>query len=415
MKKYSLTHKILFAMLIGIFLGSFANFYLTDDSFIQTYLIDGLLFIVGKLYINSLKMMVVPLVFVSLVNGITSLADISTLGRMSFRSILLYMTTTAIAISIALILALIINPGKNTEAPASTNFIEKDAPSLAETIINIVPQNPVQAMASAEMLQIIFFAILFGLAISLTKDKSRPVLDFFQALDQVVMKMVEIVMQLAPYGVFALITTTFASQGFDLIGKLLAYFLTLAFALAIHASVTYSVFLVFLAKVNPLIFFRKIREVALFAFSTASSGATIPVTLRVVEKKLGVKNSIASFTVPLGATINMDGTAMMQGVATVFIANVYQIDLTVTDYLMVILTATLASVGTAAVPGVGLITLALVLKQVGLPVEGIGLIIGIDRLLDMMRTAVNVTGDSMVTCVIARSEKSLDDKVFKSR
>ncbi len=408
MKKQSLTRRILIAMFLGIFFGSLINLF-ASDSFLQHYFIDGICFVIGQLYVNSLKMMVVPLVFVSLVNGIISLADISSLGRMASKTILLYISTTALAISIALMVALIIQPGQNSDISTTTaEFTTKQAPSISETIINMVPSNPIEAMASAEMLQIIFFAILFGLAISLIKDKSRPVIDFFQALDQVVMKMVEIIMCLAPYGVFALIATTFANQGFDLIKQLLAYFLATILALFIHASMSYSALLLFFAKINPLVFFKKIREVMLFAFSTASSGATIPVTLRVLETKLGVKNSVASFSVPLGATINMDGTAIMQGVATVFIAQVYAVDLTLTDYLMVILTATLASVGTAGVPGVGLITLALVLEQVGLPVEGIGLIIGIDRLLDMIRTAVNVTGDCAVTCVIAKTEKALN-------
>ena len=412
----SLTTKIFIAIITGIVLGSLVNLFVLPSSSIFTYLINGLLFAIGKIYISSLKMMVVPLVFVSLVNGIMSLTDLSTLGRMSIRAITLYMTTTALAISIALLLAFIISPGQGSNF--ETNNIEyaaKEAPPLIDTFIDIVPANILQAMASSNMLQIIFFAILFGIAIANTTKNNRPILDFFQSLDQVIMTMVEIIMKFAPYGVFALITTTFATQGFDLIFKLLAYFFTLTAALFIHMTVTYSLFLTFFAKLNPLIFFRKIREVFLFAFSTASSGATIPVTLRTVEKKLGVNNNIASFTVPLGATINMDGTAMMQGVATVFIANVYQIDLGLTDYLMVILTATLASIGTASVPGVGLITLVLVLQQVGLPIEGIALIMGIDRLIDMMRTAVNVTGDCMVTCCVAKKEKALDERIFNQK
>ena len=279
----------------------------------------------------------------------------------------------------------------------------------------MVPSNPIEAMASANMLQIIVFALLFGIAITMSGERGKHVLDVFKDLDAIIMKMVEIIMGLAPYGVFALITRTFATQGIDLILPLIGYFLTLTVALGVHALCVYPTLLKSLVNLNPLTFLRKMRDPATFAFSTASSGATIPVTLRTTELKMGVKDTVSSFTVPLGATINMDGTAIMQGVATVFISNVYGVDLSVADYLMVILTATLASIGTAAVPGVGLVMLTMVLNQVGLPVEGIALIIGVDRLLDMMRTACNVTGDCAVTCIIAKSEGAMDLGVFNDR
>ncbi len=287
-------------------------------------------------------------------------------------------------------------------------FEGKNAPPLSEVFIDMVPTNPVAALSEGNMLQIIVFSLLFGIAITLAGERGKHVLSLFNDLDAVIMRMVEIIMRLAPYGVFALIARTFATQGLDLITPLLAYFLTLTGALGLHALVTYPTLLKLLAGLNPLPFLRKMRDPATFAFSTASSGATIPVTMRTVEAKMGVDNSVASFTVPLGATLNMDGTAMMQGVATVFIANVYGVDLSMTQYLMVILTATLASIGTAAVPGVGLVMLTMVLNQVGLPVEGIALIIGVDRLLDMLRTVCNVTGDCAVTCIIAKGEGALD-------
>ena len=279
----------------------------------------------------------------------------------------------------------------------------------------MVPSNPIEAMASANMLQIIVFALLFGIAITMSGERGKHVLDVFKDLDAIIMKMVEIIMGLAPYGVFALITRTFATQGIDLILPLIGYFLTLTVALGVHALCVYPTLLKSLVNLNPLTFLRKMRDPATFAFSTASSGATIPVTLRTTELKMGVKDTVSSFTVPLGATINMDGTAIMQGVATVFISNVYGVDLSVADYLMVILTATLASIGTAAVPGVGLVMLTMVLNQVGLPVEGIALIIGVDRLLDIMRTACNVTGDCAVTYIIAKSEGAMDLGVFNDR
>ena len=260
-----------------------------------------------------------------------------------------------------------------------------------------MPSNPIESMAKGNMLQIIMFALLFGIAISLSGESGKRIADFFNDLNVVVMKLVVILMNLAPYGVFFLMAKLFSEIELSTIGNLLKYFLVVLLALFIHALVTYPVILKLLSGLNPVIFIRKMRDAALFAFSTASSNATIPVTLETATKKMGVHNNVASFTVPLGATINMDGTAI-----------------NINDYLMVILTATLASVGTAGVPGVGLIMLAMVLQQVGLPVEGIALIMGVDRLLDMTRTAVNVTGDTMVTCIVAKSEKELDIEVYRN-
>ncbi|QYZ64543.1 MAG: sodium:dicarboxylate symporter [Gammaproteobacteria bacterium (ex Lamellibrachia satsuma)] len=409
----SLTMKILIAMLGGAVLGVLLNLFVSEEGLLQTYLIDGFLLVVGKIFVASLKMMVVPLVFVSLVGGVTSLSDMSTLGRMSVKAIAFYLFTTAAAITIALSLAVAVGPGEGFDvADKAVEFTGKEAPPLTDVFINLVPSNPIEAMATGNMLQIIVFAILFGIAITLAGERGKHVLRLFNDLDVVIMKMVEVIMKLAPYGVFALLARTFATQGIDLILPLGAYFLTLTAALSIHALGTYPVLLRTFSGLNPLHLLRKMRDPATFAFSTASSGATIPVTMRTVEKRMGVDNSVASFTVPLGATINMDGTAMMQGVATVFIANVYGIDLGIGDYLMVVMTATLASIGTAAVPGVGLVMLTMVLNQVGLPVEGIALIIGIDRLLDMMRTAVNVTGDCTVSCIIAKGEGALDFAVY---
>ena len=279
----------------------------------------------------------------------------------------------------------------------------------------MVPSNPVEAMASGNMLQVIVFALLFGIAITMSGERGRSVLNVFGGLNVVIMKMVEVIMRLAPYGVFSLIARSFATQGVELMLPLLGYFITLMCALGLHALIVYPTILKALANLNPGIFLRKMRDPVTFAFSTASSAATIPVTLRTVETRMGAGKAAASFTVPLGATINMDGTAIMQGVATVFIANVYGLDLTLANYLMIVLTATLASIGTAAVPGVGLIMLTMVLSQVGLPVEGIALIIGVDRILDMARTACNVTGDCMVTCIIAKTEGVLDIETYNDR
>ncbi|MFN3715396.1 MAG: dicarboxylate/amino acid:cation symporter [Thiobacillus sp.] len=409
---HPLTRRIVIAMLAGMVLGVSLNLVGVTD-WVQTMLVDGLLKVAGTLFVSALKMMVVPLVFVSLVAGVTALSDVRALGRIGAKTLALYLLTTALAVSIALGLAVNVGPGQNFDAGDSpARFSGKDAPAFSQVLIDLVPTNPVAAMAEGNMLQIIVFALLFGVAVTMSGKRGQHVLNLFGDLNTVIMHMVEWIMRLAPYGVFALIARTFASQGLDLLLPLAAYFLTLTAALAIQALVTYPFLLKSLAGLNPATFLKKMRDPAAFAFSTASSGATIPVTLHTLEKKLGVHNSVASFSVPLGATINMDGTAMMQGVATVFIANVYGVDLSLADYLLVVLTATLASVGTAAIPAVGLVTLTMVLGQVGLPVEGIALIIGVDRLLDMMRTTVNVTGDAAVSCIIAKSERALDQATF---
>jgi len=422
-KKTSLTTRIIIGMISGIALGTFLqwlmpngrdlviNVFLFELS-LQNFLVDGVLEVIGQIFMASLRMLVVPLVFVSLVCGVCSLQDTTKLGRIGGKAIGLYLVTTAIAISIAIFLAILIGPGEGVGMTASTSFTSREAPSLAQVIIQMFPTNPFEAFAQGNMLQIIVFALLFGIAIALSGEAGERVASLFEDLSEVIMRLVAILMNIAPYGVFALLATLFTTVSLDTFGNLIVYFLLVLAVLFIHALVTYPLILKLLTGLNPVIFLKKMRDAAIFAFSTASSNATIPVTLETATKKMGVKNSIASFTVPLGATINMDGTAIMQGVATVFIAQVFSQDLTMADYLTVVLTATLASIGTAGVPGVGLIMLAMVLDQVGLPVEGIALIIGVDRLLDMTRTAVNVTGDSMVSIIIAKSEQQFDNDMF---
>ena len=421
----SLTRRIVIGMVAGIILGTIFQamlptngdllipLYLFDFS-VRGFFIDGIFEIGGKIFVSSLQMLVVPLVFVSLICGTCSLNDTSKLGRIGGKSVGLYLMTTAIAITIAIFAALLVSPGEGVNMTADVTYGAKEAPSLAQVIIDMFPSNPFDAFVKGNMLQIIVFALLFGLAVALAGPAGERVAAMFEDFNEVIMRLVVILMNLAPYGVFCLMTTLFAEIEFSTIGNLAAYFLLVLAVLLIHAMVTYPVLLKLMTGLNPIIFLKKLRTTALFAFSTASSNATIPSTMNTATKKLGANNSIASFTVPLGATINMDGTAIMQGVATVFIAQVFNVDLTVTDFLMVIVTATLASVGTAGVPGVGLIMLAMVLAQVGLPVEGIGLIIGVDRLLDMVRTAVNITGDSMVTVIVAKGEGKIDEEVYNS-
>jgi Na+/H+-dicarboxylate symporter len=415
----SLTNRILIAMVAGILVGSLLNLVLqssglgeTSRELINDYLVYGLFDVVGRIFIASLKLLVVPLVLVSLICGASSLGDSARMGPIAAKTLLFYMATTAIAISIALLVAVMVGPGTGVELAGEADFEVAPAPPLTEVLVGIFPSNPVQAMAEGNMLQIIVFALLFGYAISHAGEAGRRVAGFFRDTEAVVMKMVGILMVMAPYGVFALLSKLFAEMGITTIADLAAYFFTVLGVLLFHGSIVYSLLLKTLTGLSPRILMQKMRSVWAFAFSTASSGATLPITMRTVEYRLGVNNSVAGFTVPLGATINMDGTAIMQGVATVFIAQVYGVDLSLTAYMTVILTATLASIGTAAVPGVGLVTLALVLEQAGLPVEGIALIIGVDRLLDMVRTMVNITGDATVAVIVGKSEQKLDEQVY---
>ena len=408
----NLTVRILIGMAAGVLVGLAVQGFTSDGHWIQAVLIQDVFDAGGKVFIASLRLMVVPLVLVSLVCGSSSLADGASMGRLGGKSIGLYLFTTAVAISLALGLALFISPGEGGSASQAVEYTPRPSPGLKETFLNIFPINPVQAMADGNMLQIIVFALLLGTALGRSGDAGQRIRSLFEDLNGVLMRLIVMLISLAPFGVFFLMAKLFSEVGWRDIIELGKYFATVVLALIIHASVVYPALLLWLAKTNPIKFYKKMREPMLFAFSTSSSGATLPVTLRTVEKKLGVDNSIASFSVPLGATINMDGTAIMQGVATVFIAQYFHVDLVFTDYLMVILTATMASVGTAAVPGVGLIMLTMVLTQVGLPVEGIALIIGVDRLLDMTRTAVNVAGDAMVATTVAHSEKKLDRSVL---
>ena len=400
-------------MFLGLVTGLIIKYLFSSSQFLQVYLIDGLFHIIGAIFIASLKMLVVPIVFVSLVCGTCSLKDTTKLGRLGLKTLLLYLITTAFAVTVALLLSVLVGPGEGGNLDPVT-FIPKDTPALKDVLINLFPSNPIKAMADGNMLQIIVFSILFGFALSLTGKQGERIITFFNDLNEVIMNLVLILMNLAPYGVYCLMANLFATFGFETLDNLLTYFLLVLFVLMVHSCLTLPLMLKTLTGLSPLTFYRNVRPALLFGFSTASSNASLPVTLETAVKHLGIRNTIASFTIPLGATINMDGTAIMQGVATVFIAQVYNIDLSITQYLMVIITATLASIGTAGVPGVGLIMLAMVLKQVGLPVEGIALIIGVDRLLDMTRTAVNISSDCTVSCIVAKSEGEFDKEVFDS-
>ena len=413
-KNMGLTGKIIVAMVLGIILGLFINYsgLNAEGGFVSTYITNGFLAIIGKLFVNSLKMLVVPLVLISLICGVCGIGDIRLLGRIGTKTFLIYMMTTALAIATAIGLGFLFGIGKGMEVETEAAFEAKSAPPLLDVFANIVPSNPISAMANGDMLSIIFFAILIGISILMVGKPAKGLVQSLELINEVILKMVTIIMNLAPYGVFALLTKAMAELGLDLIWSLLGYVAVLIGSLAFHFFITMMIVLKLFSGLSIKTFLAKMREVQIFAFSTSSSNATIPITLRTVTKRMGVNNSVASFTVPFGATINMDGTAIMQGTATIFIANIYGIDLGLTEYLTVILMSVLASVGTAGVPGVGLIMLSMVFAQVGLPIEGIGLILGVDRILDMLRTAVNVGGDAAVTAIVAKSEEKMDVAIY---
>ena len=383
--------------------------------FVHQYIVEGLFGVVGTLFITALKMLVVPLVFFSLLSGIFGIGDVKKLGSVGLRAFLLYMLTTALAIATAIVLAIVFAPGEGLSMQTQAHFVAKEAPPLSEVLIHIIPSNVIEAFSSGNMLQIIFFTILFGISLLMVGRKAQSIVEGVEVLNEAMMNMVNIVMGVAPYAVFALLAKSMASLGLGLLASLASYVGVLLLALMVHLFVTQMALFYLFTKASPRLFLEKIRDAQIFAFSTSSSNATIPVTLKSVTKRMGVENSVASFTVPFGATINMDGTAMMQGVATVFIANMYGIELGLSGYLTVILMSVLASIGTAGVPGVGLIMLSMVFVQVGLPVEGIGLILGVDRILDMVRTVVNVTGDAVVSCVVASTQGAFDSKVFEDK
>lgn len=398
-----LATKIIIGLIAGAIVGLILNI-VSPDVFkvFDTYLFTPL----GQIFLNLINMLVVPIVFFSITLGVAGLGDPKKLGRIGFKTISFFLVTTAIAIIIGLFLAMIIQPGHvgnfNTEG---ITFEAEKAPSTGETLLNIIPSNPIQAFAEGNMLQIIAFSIFVGFGLAMLGKKAEALLTVVEQGNSLMMYLVNIVMKFAPYGTFGLIATAVGSQGLSAIKAMGLYMIVVVLALLIHSIVTYGSAVFFLAKYNPFTFFKKFSPAMSVAFSTSSSNATLPVSMDTAQKELNIPKSISSFVQPLGATINMDGTAIMQGVATIFIAQVYDVNLTMIELVTVVLTAVLASIGTAGVPGVGLILLAMVFSSVGLPVAGIGLILGIDRLLDMARTAVNITGDAACALVVSETEK----------
>ena len=414
--KLGLTTIIFLALILGVLFGAALCYLVPDSSFKNDILIDGILYVIGQGFIRLMKMLVVPLVLCSLVCGSMAIGDTKKLGTVGVRTLLFYLVTTALAVTVAITIGNIINPGIGldmSKIQTSGSTVETmQATSFSETLLNILPDNPFKALANGEMLQVIVFALIIGIILAKLGERAETVANFFSQFNDIMMEMTMMVMSLAPIGVFCLISRTFATIGFSAFLPLAKYMIAVLIALAVQCFGVYQILLKIFTGLNPLKFIKKFFPVMAFAFSTATSNATIPLSIDTLNKKVGVSKKISSFTIPLGATINMDGTSIMQGVAVVFAAQAFNIPLTLTDYLIVIGTATLASIGTAGVPSVGLVTLTMVFNSVGLPVEAIGLIMGIDRILDMTRTAVNITGDAVCTTIVAHQNKALDKDVF---
>jgi len=408
----NLTRNILLGMLVGFVLGAilyYSNFLpLRLKEFIEIYVFN----LGSTIFVNLLKLLIVPLVFFSLVSGISSLTNMTSLGNITLKTVSLYLSTTAIAVTLSLIIGSIFKPGSGYSSNVSPPDKLPQGQGIYETILDIFPSNIIEAMANNQMLAVVFFSILFGLALNKTNHLTNNFSESFEKLNTVFMQLVIMIISFAPIGVFCLIGKFVIADGLDIFQEAFKYVTLLILVLFIHAFVTYSLILKMFTNLSLLTFFKKMREVAIFAFSTSSSAATIPVTLKTVQDNLGVNKNVASFVIPVGATINMDGTAIMQGMATIFIAQMSGIDLSLIQYVQVVILAVVTSIGTAAVPSAGTITLVIILQQFGLPLEAIGIILAVDRILDMLRTSVNVTGDAAVACIVANSEGLLDKNIY---
>lgn len=413
-RKIGLSTQIFIALIGGAVLGVLIHYFMPEGYLRDTVIINGILYVIGQGFIRLMQMLVVPLVFCSLVCGSMAIGDTKTLGKVGIKTVIFYIFTTAVAVCVALTVASLINPGVgvNLANVETGNVSAGEATSLVDTLLNIIPKNPIGAMADGDMLPIIVFALFVGIMLAKLGSRASNVANFFSQFNDIMMEMTMSVMKAAPIGVFCLISKTFAGIGFDAFLPMLKYMGSVTLALFIQCFIVYQILLFVFTRLNPMKFLKKFFPVMTFAFTTATSNSTIPLSIDTLDKKMGVSRKISSFTIPLGATVNMDGTSIMQGVAVIFIAQVYGIDLSFGNLVTVVVTATLASIGTAGVPSVGLVTLAMVLSSVGLPTEGIALIMGIDRILDMMRTAVNITGDAVCTTIVSHREKALDRAVF---
>ncbi|WP_428773209.1 dicarboxylate/amino acid:cation symporter [Vibrio sp.] len=396
----ALWKKILLGMIAGVAVGSVLG---PEAEYLKP---------IGTLFINLIKMLIVPLVFCSLIVGVTSMKDTRKMGRIGAKSVVLYLMTTALAITIGIGLSIAIVPGAGVEMTANAAAAGKEAPSLITTLLNIIPKNPANALSSGNILQIIFFALGLGVALSMIGEKADPAVRFFESLAEAMYKLTELVMKFAPYGIFGLMAWVSGKYGLEILLPLGKVILAVYLGCILHVLVVYSGFISVLGRLNPKPYLKGLLNPAAVAFTTTSSSGTLPATIQAARSEIGASKGVASFVAPLGATINMDGTALYQGVCALFIAQVFGVDLSTSDYLLIITTSTLASIGTAGVPGAGLIMLSLVLTTVGLPMEGLAIVAGIDRILDMARTSVNVCGDLMVTTLVAKSEGELDESIY---
>ena len=409
-KEISLGNWMLIGMILGFIVGLILNFYVSDPFIKDTILANNIFYLGGNVFIKLMKMLVVPLVFFSIVVGVASISDIKKIGTIGGRTIVIYLMTTVLAVTISLIIASVIQPGAGLNMASVPTDISSNT-TITETILDMIPDNPFYALANGDMLPVIIFGVLVGIILAKLRDETDVVNKFFTQGDRIMMEMTRVVMKFAPIGIFCLMARTFSTLGFDGLMPIAKYIGCVLLCLAIHAFLVYPSLLVAFTRLNPLNFFKKFASVQFFAFSSSSSNATIPLTMSKLSE-MGVSEDISSFTIPLGATINMDGTAIMQGCAVMFAAQAYGIDLGTSALLTVIFTAVMSSIGTAAVPSVGIITLNMVFNSVGLPADAIGMIMGIDHVLDMFRSAVNVTGDAICTLIVAFKNKSLDLGIY---
>lgn len=393
-------------IIVGMILGISVGLVLEEDA--------ALLKPIGSLFVSAIKMLIVPLVFSSIIVGITSMQDTSKMGRIGLKAVVFYLLSTAVAITIGLFLGNVLQPGAGLNMVAQEVEAAKDAPSLIKTLVALVPTNPISALAEGHILQIIVFAVALGIALTLAGEKAKPAVAVFESFAEAMYKLTDLVMKLAPYGVFALMAWVAGKFGLSLLLPLIKVIGAVYLGSILHVMGVYSSLILFIAKLPPVKYFRGIIDAQIVAFTSTSSAGTLPVSMKCARENLGVSKGVSSFVLPLGATINMDGTALYQGVTTLFVAQAFGIDLGMPEYITIVLTATLASIGTAGVPGAGLIMLTLVLTTVGLPVEGVALIAGIDRILDMARTTVNISGDIAASVLIARSENELDEEIYKA-
>ena len=415
LKNISLGNWILIGMVLGLIVGLFLNFYVNDPFIKNTILMNNVFHLGGTVFIRLMKMLVVPLVFCSIVVGVASISDVKKIGTIGGATVIFYILTTAMAVTIALFIGMMIKPGLglNMASVAQASNVTLNQ-SMTDTIVNIIPENPFTSLALGDMLPIIIFGVIIGIILAKLPEETKISNKIFTEGNTIMMEMTSLVMKFAPIGVFCLMAKTFGSLGLEGIIPLTKYVFCVIIGLTIQVFLVYPALLVVFTRLNPIKFFKRFVSVMFFAFSSSTSNATIPLNMEKLTE-MGVSRDVSSFTIPLGATINMDGTAIMQGVAVMFAAQAYGMDLGVSALLTVIFTAVMASIGTAGVPSVGLVTLTMVFNSVGLPVQAIGVIFGIDHILDMLRTAVNVTGDAICTMIVSFRNKSLDVDVFNGK